>query len=143
MSLRRRHAASLARLLYTRLSASRRLRLFLDAQKHPGTTRQLELALFGGQDNDAGGLALSSMRDANLGQTVGATRIRGKNPHGLPTVVITNCRQAISALPIIGVHLSQYALVYGFSDHLTIRCGHLPCRGVGDVATHLRSRNRH
>src|SRR6266850_7864442 len=105
-------------LLCTRLSASRRLRLFLDAQKHPGTTRQLELALLGNQDNDASRLAFSRMRDANLRQTVGATRIRGKNPHGLPTVVVTNCARAISTLPIIGVHLSQYATVHGFSDHL-------------------------
>ena len=52
-----------------------RLRLLLDAQKHTGTTRQLELALLGDEDNDADRLSFSDMLDANPGQIVGATRV--------------------------------------------------------------------
>jgi len=47
----------------------------LDAQKHSGTTRQLELVLLGDEDNDPDRLGFSGMRDANFGQTVGTTRV--------------------------------------------------------------------
>jgi len=88
-------------------SATRRLgsrvgmRLLLDARNRSGTTRQLELALFGRQTMTPPS-SLSQHADANLGQTVGANTHPRKNPHGLPTVVISY-NSAISA-DDIGVH---------------------------------------
>ena len=43
-----------------------RLGSLLDPQKHSGIAGQLELALLGGQDNDAEGLCFPGMRDTNI-----------------------------------------------------------------------------
>jgi len=107
----------------------------LDAQKHPGTTRQLELALFGGQDNDAARLTFSSMRDANLGQTVGATRIAEKT-HMACRLSLSQLRPGNLCLAIIGVHLVNAPPFTDF-DHRHHPFGHLTAEGVGNVATHL------
>jgi len=95
-------------------------RLLLDAQKHAGATRQLELALLGGQHNDADGFCSSDMCDTNLREAIGATVVRRKNPHCLGAVVAVDYPSAFPALTAASTHVIQYTIVHRFSDHRSI-----------------------
>ena len=74
-----------------------RWRLF-DAQEHASAAGQFQLALRGGQDDDAERFRFSGMGDANVGEAIGAARVRRKNPHGLRSLVVVDYTAAASGL---------------------------------------------
>ena len=116
-----------------------RRRLF-DPQEHAGAAGQFQLALGGGQDDDAERFRFSGVGNANVGEAIGTARVRRKNPHGLRSLVVVDYAAAASGL--IGAGLNQYAIPYGLSDECTVSCVDLASGSESSVATDLRCRYR-